>query len=157
MRILGIDPGYGRMGYGVVDRQGSRLLVVALGVIETPPGELPARLGQIKSKLDEVCDLYKPDCLATEKLFFTKNQTTGIFVGAALGCVLLVAYEQNLPWSEYSPPQVKQRVTGNGAATKAQVQFMITRLLSLTEAPKPDDVADALAVAVAHALGITGA
>ena len=85
MRILGIDPGYGRMGYGVVDREGSRLSAVDFGVIDTPKVDLPARLAQIHRELTATCDAHRPDCLATEKLFFTKNQTTGIFVGAAEG------------------------------------------------------------------------
>ena len=152
MRVLCIDPDYGRLGFGVVDRNGSRLSHVASGLVETSPGPLPNRLAQIHREIETLCRTHAPTCMATEKLFFTKNQTTGIAVACALGCVLLVAEERGIPWAEYSPPQVKLGVTGHGGAEKKQVQYMVTKLLGLAVTPSPDDIADALAVALAHAL-----
>jgi len=151
-RVIGIDPGYGRLGFGVVDRLGSKLCCVDCGVIETAPGPLPSRLKTIQTEVRSLFEKHRPQALATEKLFFTKNQTTGLLVAQALGCVLSASDEFGLPWTEYSPPVVKQAVTGVGSADKKQVQFMVTKLLGLKEVPKPDDAADALAVALTLAL-----
>lgn len=153
MRILGVDPGYGRVGYGVVDRRGGALIALRHGVIETSSKlDLPARLKQVHDSVAALIESERPDCLATERLLFSANRTTGIGVASALGVVLLAAAERGVPWSEYTPPQVKLAVTGSGRAAKSQVQYMVTRLLRLQECPKPDDVADALAVAICHAL-----
>lgn len=125
---------------------------VAFGLIETPPSPVPARLHDVHRQIAAIIAEHQPTCLASERLLFTKNTTTAMDVAKALGCVLLAAEEAGLPCHEYSPPEVKQSVTGTGSAAKSQVQFMVTRLLSLAEPPRPDDVADALAVAITHAL-----
>ncbi|MBS1708200.1 MAG: crossover junction endodeoxyribonuclease RuvC [Armatimonadetes bacterium] len=152
MTVLGVDPGYGRLGYGVVRKEGSRLVCLACGVVETQPGDVGVRLAQIYDRIDEVMAKHLPDALATERLFFTKNQTTGMDVAKAAGCVLLAAARRGLASHEYAPTEVKLSVVGNGAAEKKQVQFMVAKLLGLASAPKPDDAADALAVALTHAL-----
>lgn len=151
VRILGIDPGLERIGYGVVLRSGSKLEVMAHGLIQTPKINLPDRLRLIHEQTRELIESQKPDTIATERLLFTVNKTTAMDVAKALGVVLLAASEAGLPWTEYSPPEVKQSVVGNGNAEKKQVQFMVCKLLSLRETPKPDDVADALAIAICHA------
>ncbi|MBA3725445.1 MAG: crossover junction endodeoxyribonuclease RuvC [Armatimonadetes bacterium] len=153
MRVFGVDPGFGRLGYAVVDRVGSSLLPVVYGVVETDKGlPLPQRLFHLHSTIAELIHQHTPDCIATEAILFAANRTTALDVSKALGVVLLAAEEMKLPWREYTPPQVKLTVTGSGSANKKQVQFMVTRLLSLKETPKPDDVADALAVAICHAV-----
>jgi crossover junction endodeoxyribonuclease RuvC len=152
MLVLGIDPGLERVGYGLVLKQGSRLTAVDYGLIKTPPIDLPTRLGLIHESMVRLLDQHGPDAIATERLLFAANKTTAMGVAKALGVVLLVAGQRHLPWAEYSPPEVKKAVVGNGAADKRQVEFMVTRLLGLGSAPKPDDVADALAIAIAHAL-----
>ena len=155
MRVLGIDPGLERIGYGVVERSGSRLRAVEHGLIKTPRTDTPARLRMIFDEVSALIGRTEPDCVATERLFFTKNQTTAIDVAKALGVVHLAASQRGIEVTEYSPPEVKLSVVGNGAAEKRQVEFMVTKLLSLAETPRPDDVADALAVAVTHALRAT--
>lgn len=151
MRILGIDPGLERVGFGVVDRTGSQLKSVAFGLIQTPRVELNDRLRLIHDQVRELMVTHRPDALATERLLFTVNKTTAMDVARALGCIQLAASFEQIPWHEYSPPEIKKAVVGTGAADKKQVQFMVTRLLSLKETPKPDDVADALAIAITHA------
>lgn len=151
MRILGIDPGLERIGFGLIDREGSRLNVVEYGLIQTPRIKLPDRLKLIHDEVGNLIDRSSVDAVATERLLFSVNKTTAMDVAKALGVILLRASEAGLPWAEYSPPEVKQSVVGNGSADKRQVQFMVQKLLSLTEAPKPDDVADALAIAICHA------
>ena len=150
--ILGIDPGLGRMGWGLVAREGSRLTPVAYGLLETQPGELGDRLRLLHEEVTRLLAEHRPDALATEKLFFTKNQTTAMDVAKALGCVLLAAAQAGVPVSDYSPPEVKLGVVGTGGADKRQVQYMVAKLLGLKDAPRPDDVADALAIAITHAL-----
>ena len=152
MTVLGIDPGLERIGFGVVRRTGSQLTAVEHGLIKTPRIATPERLSLLYTDLCALIDRTKPDCAATERLFFAKNQTTAIDVAKALGVVQLVCAQRGLACTEYSPPEVKLSVVGNGSAEKGQVGFMVVRLLGLAEVPKPDDVADALAVAVAHAL-----
>ncbi len=152
MVILGIDPGLGRIGYGVVRKSGSQLTCLDCGLIETPKIALPDRLRFAHEKMRELLQIHHPDALATERLLFTVNKTTAMDVAKALGVVLLAASETGLSWSEYSPPEVKQAVVGTGSAEKRQVQFMVTRLLGLEKPPRPDDVADALAIAICHAL-----
>lgn len=150
MTILGIDPGYGRVGYALVGKEGSRLRPIAYGLIETPPISMPDRLKIIYDRMLELIDEHQPDAMATERLLFTANKTTAMDVAKALGVILLAGHSRGLQWSEYSPPEIKQAVVGNGGADKKQVQFMVTRLLGLEETPKPDDVADALAIAICH-------
>lgn len=154
MIILGIDPGIGRVGYGIIEKNGSQLKPITYGLIETPSIEVPERLKLIYDQVGEIIQAHRPDCLATERLLFTKNQTTAMDVARALGCVLLSAAQNGIPHAEYSPPEVKQSVTGTGNAEKKQVQFMVTKLLGLQSTPKPDDIADALAIAITHALRV---
>lgn len=152
MRILGIDPGLERVGVGIVDKNGSRITPVYYGLIQTPRILLIDRLRIIHEDVVKLVESYAPDAVATERLLFSANKTTAMDVSKALGVVLLAFSQRGLPWREYSPPEVKQSVVGNGAADKRQVQFMVTKLLGLSETPKPDDVADALAIAICHAL-----
>lgn len=152
MILIGIDPGTATTGYGVIEKHGDRVKYIACGVISTPStDEAHIRLKTIYDQFNALLDQYQPDTVATERLFFTNNVTTGIPVGRALGVILLAIAQRGLPWTEYTPTQVKSAVVGVGRAEKKQVQFMVTRLLNLTEVPKPDDAADALAVAICHA------
>lgn len=151
MRILGIDPGLERIGFGLIDRQGSKLQLVECGLIQTPRIALPDRLRLIHEEIGGLIARSEAETIATERLLFTVNKTTAMDVAKALGVVLLGAAQVGLPWAEYSPPEVKQSVVGNGSADKNQVQFMVCKLLSLRDAPKPDDVTDALAIAICHA------
>ncbi len=150
--IVGIDPGYATVGWGVVEHAYGKFACIGYGAITTPPtDDFPSRLLQIYRDVGELFDKAKPDALAVEQLFFTNNKTTGIGVAQARGVILLAAAERGLALSEYTPPQVKQGVTGYGAARKEQVMDMTRRLLNLPKPPKPDDAADALAVAICHA------
>ena len=151
MIILGIDPGLERIGYGVVRTEGSRLTAIDFGLILTPRIALPDRLKMIHDEALKVVDTHQPDALVTERLLFTVNKTTAMDVAKGLGVVMLAASVRGVPWNEYSPPEIKQSVVGVGNADKKQVQYMVARLLNLKEAPKPDDVADALAIAITHA------
>jgi crossover junction endodeoxyribonuclease RuvC len=139
------------VGYAVVDRNGSQMTAVTFGLIQTPRVELNDRLRLIHDQVRELMVTHRPDALATERLLFTVNKTTAMDVARALGCIQLAASFEQIPWHEYSPPEIKKAVVGTGAADKKQVQFMVTRLLSLKETPKPDDVADAIAIAITHA------
>lgn len=152
MIILGIDPGLARIGFGAVLREGSRLSVIEHGLIETPQIPKPDRLRILHEDLTALVTRLRPDFVATERLLFATNKTTAIDVAGALGVIQLVIGQAGIPWFEYSPPEVKQAVVGNGNAEKKQVQFMVTKLLSLQTTPKPDDVADALAIAICHAM-----
>lgn len=152
MVFLGIDPGLERVGYGVVRKEGSKLSVLGYGLIKTPKTETPARLELIYNEMMDLLERFNPDRACCERLFFTKNQTSGIDVAKGLGVVQLALAQRGLSIEEFSPPQVKLAVVGNGAADKKQVQFMVTKLLGLNETPKPDDVADALAVALTGAM-----
>ncbi|MEN6356914.1 MAG: crossover junction endodeoxyribonuclease RuvC [Armatimonadota bacterium] len=152
MRILGIDPGTATTGYGVVDKIGVNPKMVDYGAIETSPKKADAeRLLDIYNELNKIIDQYNPDVIVMERLFFAKNQTTAIAVGKACGVMQFAAAQRGIPVVEYTPPEVKQSVVGYGGAEKKQVQFMIQRILNLRETPKPDDAADALALAVCHA------
>ncbi len=133
-------------------RNGSQLTAIDYGVIVTPRFSLPERLVLAQDEITRILEKHKPDAVATERLLFTVNKTTAMDVAKALGAVLSIIGRQGLDWSEYSPPEVKQTVVGNGNADKKQVQFMVTKLLGLKETPKPDDIADALAIAITHAL-----
>ena len=152
MRILGIDPGYAIVGYGFVDYHGGKLTPVDYGAITTPSGmEFGERLEIIFRQMNLMLDHMKPDAMGIEKLFFTNNQKTGIDVAQARGVIMLAGSMHNVPMFEYTPLQVKQGVVGYGLAEKKQVMEMTKRLLKLKETPKPDDTADALAVAICHA------
>ena len=151
MRILGIDPGYATVGYGVVDIQGGRYHSVEHGAIVTrPEDDFPRRLEIIFDAAYSVMQKYRPQALSLEKLFFANNKTTAIGVAEARGVILLAARKAGVPVYEYTPMQVKQAVTGYGGAQKPQVQEIVRRLLCLQSVPKPDDTADALAMAITH-------
>ncbi len=152
MVILGIDPGLAIVGWGVIDYQGSRFRTLAYGSILTPAGmETPARLALIHRELTEIIKQYKPAQMAVEELFFNTNITTGIRVAEARGVILMTGQEMGVELFEYTPLQVKQAVVGYGRAEKKQVISMVTCLLGLPAPPKPDDTADALAIAICHA------
>lgn len=156
MRILGIDPGTGILGFGVVDipdNNHNGFVMVEAGVVRTPP-RTPhdERLEDIYNSLTEIFDATKPDACSVEKLFFSRNITTAMTVAEARGVALLVARQHGVPIFEYTPPQIKQTLTGYGKAGKKQVQEMVRVQLGLKEVPKPDDCADALAAAITHAV-----
>jgi len=154
MIVMGIDPGTAATGYGVVEREGAKLRAIDYGCLETlPTQELPARLLEIHRAVTELILTHKPVQLGVERLFFNKNVQTAFAVGQARGVVLLAAAEHGLPVFEYGPHEVKLAVTGYGRADKRQVQRMVQAVLGMSVLPRPDDAADALAVAicVAHA------
>lgn len=154
MIVLGIDPGTAATGYGIVERTGSKLRVIDYGCLETPSTQaLPARLLEIHRAVTELIITHKPAHVGVERLFFNRNVQTAFAVGQARGVVLLAAAEHGLPVFEYGPHEVKLAVTGYGRADKMQVQRMVQMVLGMAKLPKPDDAADALAVAicVAHA------
>ena len=149
--ILGIDPGVSRCGYGAVAAQGSTLTALACGVIRTPPSDpLPERLAALQAELEGLVAELRPAAVAVERVFFQTNVRTAMSVGQASGLALAVAARAGVPVCQYTPNEVKQAVAGYGAAGKEQVQAMVTRLLHLSEAPKPPDAADALALAICH-------
>lgn len=149
MLALGIDPGTAICGYGLVKATGNHLRAVAYGAITTSSKMRPEdRLLKIHTELNDIIQKYKPDYMGVEQLFFNRNITTAIPVGQARGIVLLTAAENKLPLVERTPLQVKQSVVGYGKATKEQVIYMVEKLLNLPQKPHPDDVADALAVAI---------
>ena len=151
MRILGIDPGTGITGWGIVDKDYNRLTVVDYGCIRTPANSLnQKRLCDIYDGLLLLLQEYQPDEMAIEELFYNRNTTTVISVGQARGVLILAAAQRGVPIFEYTPLQIKQAVTGYGKAEKRQVQFMVKEMLRLAAIPKADDAADALAVAVCH-------
>ena len=152
MIILGIDPGLAIVGYGVIEYKNGRFRTLAYGAITTPAHTaVEKRLNMIFRDLSALIDKYKPDEVAVEELFFTNNITTGIRVAEARGVILLSAERACIPIFEYTPPQVKQAVVGYGKAEKRQVIAMVTLLLGLPKPPRPDDTADALAIAICHA------
>lgn len=152
MIILGIDPGYAITGYGLVDYEASHFRCLDYGVISTRPKMAFAlRLLRIADELDHLISRYKPDAVAVEELFFSRNTTTAIGTAQARGVAVLSGARANLPVYEYTPAQVKVAVVGYGKADKQQVQHMVRILLNLKEKPRPDDAADALAVAICHA------
>lgn len=152
MIILGIDPGLAIVGWGVVDYTGNRFTTLGFGSIETPAGmETEQRLSLIFDGINQLIETYKPEHIAVEELFFNTNQTTGIRVAEARGVILMAAYRKGVRIFEYTPLQVKQAVVGYGRAEKKQVITMVTMLLGLPKPPRPDDTADALAIAVCHA------
>ncbi len=154
MRILGIDPGIGICGFGLIETK-SRADAKALdfGVVTTKIGApLPSRLKELYDSMREVFEVTKPEVVSIEKLFFTKNITTGIAVAEARGIVLLIAEQNGVPIFEYTPNEIKMTLTGYGAAKKPQMQEMVRVHLGLEKKPRPDDAADALAAAITHSL-----
>lgn len=152
MKILGIDPGIAIVGYGIIEQKGNRFGVINYGSIQTKAGlPLTERLQIIYTSLRRLIYDYKPDCMAIEELFFNNNAKTAIAVAQARGVLILGGVNEGLTISEYTPLQVKQAVTGYGRADKKQVQQMTKALLGLDKVPKPDDTADALAIAICHA------
>ena len=156
MRILGIDPGYGITGFGIIDAQRGSTQLLGCGAITTPAGmDFSARLEIIYEDMRALLEKVKPDAVAIEELFFGQNVTTGIGVAQSRGVILLAIHQAGLPVTSYKPSQVKQAVVGYGNATKHQVQDMTKRLLGLQQMPKPDDAADAIAIALCHARSAT--
>lgn len=156
MVILGIDPGVATIGFGVVRAERGKNTLLQYGVITTPAGiPLSQRLVQISEDMEQLIRQFKPDEMAVEELFFSKNITTGIAVAHGRGVILLAAEKLGVPVFEYTPIQVKQAVVGYGAAQKRQVMLMTQRLLNMKEVPKPDDAADALAIAICHSRAAT--
>lgn len=152
MRILGIDPGTGILGFGIIEAHATNVQLVDAGVIRTPVKEDDAiRLETIYDELTDIIASTKPEVMSVEKLFFARNVTTAMTVAQARGVVLLTARQAGMPIFEYTPMQIKQSITGYGKADKKQMQEMVKILLKLTEVPKPDDCADALAAAITHA------
>ena len=156
MRILGIDPGYGITGFGLIDAQRGQFRLLNCGAITTPAGmDFSARLEIIYEDMRQLLEMAKPDAVAIEELFFGQNVTTGIGVAQSRGVILLAIRQAGLEVSQYKPMQVKQSVVGYGNATKHQMQDMTKRLLHLQAMPKPDDAADAIAIALCHARSST--
>ena len=156
MVILGIDPGVATIGFGVLRAERGKNTLLQYGVITTPAGiPLSQRLAQISKDMEQLIHQFKPDEMAVEELFFSKNITTGIAVAHGRGVILLAAEKLGVPVFEYTPMQVKQAVVGYGAAQKRQVMLMTQRLLGMKEVPKPDDAADALAIAICHSRSAT--
>ncbi len=152
MRILGIDPGIAIVGWGVIEYNGNRFRTLGYGSVQTP-SDMPTedRLVKIHQGIGELIDTYAPDCMSIEEIFWNTNQTTGIRVSEARGVILLSAAQKKIQIFEYTPLQVKQAVVGYGRAQKKQIISMVTMLLGLEKPPKPDDTADALALAICHA------
>ena len=152
MRILGIDPGLATLGYGVIEADRGKYKLIQYGTITTPPKQpMPLRLRAISQGVGQLMEIYRPDEVAFEELFFSKNITTGMAVSAARGVALVAVVERTENIYEYTPMQIKQAVTGYGGADKHQVQMMVRMLLGIREVPKPDDAADAVACAITHA------
>ncbi len=152
MIVLGIDPGTATTGYGIIsDAADGSLKALDFGVITTPPDQsMPERLLQLNRRLKEIVLLHRPETSAVEKLFFSKNVTTAIAVGQARGVILMTLAETGLGVAEYTPMEIKQAIAGFGGADKQQVQQMVRALLGLKDIPRPDDAADALAIAICH-------
>ena len=156
MKILGIDPGYGITGFGLIEADRGQYRLLSCGAITTPPNtDFSWRLGVIYNDMTQLLQVSRPDAVAIEELFFGQNVTTGIKVAQSRGVVLLAIEQAGLPLFEYKPAQVKQAVVGYGNASKHQVQDMTRRLLHLDSMPKPDDAADAIAIALCHARSST--
>ena len=156
MRILGIDPGYGITGFGLVEAQTGKTALLRCGAITTPAHtDFSARLEMIYEDMRQLLEVAKPDAVAIEELFFGQNVTTGIGVAQSRGVILLAVRQAGVPVYSYKPMQVKQAVVGYGNATKHQVQDMTKRILGLEALPKPDDAADAIAIALCHARSST--
>ena len=151
MRILGIDPWLATIGFGIVEKENFNFVAIDYGIISTPKDDpFPERLLQIYNSVGQLIDAFKPDAIAMEELFFTKNITTGIPVSHARGVTLLACYQKMKNIFEYTPMQIKLALTGTGSADKHQMQYMTKSILNLSDIPRPDDAADALAVAICH-------
>lgn len=156
MRILGIDPGVATIGFGLIDADRASVRLLQYGVITTPPGiPLSSRLNQISQDMSQLLAQFKPEEVGIEELFFSKNITTGIAVAHGRGVILLEVERAGVPVYEYTPMQVKQAVAGYGGADKRQVMLMTARLLKMKNVPRPDDAADALAIAICHGRSAT--
>ena len=156
MIILGIDPGYATIGFGVLRAEGGQVQLLRYGVITTSPGlPFPQRLLTILNDMNELLDTFRPEAMAVEELFFGNNVTTGIGVAHGRGVILVAAAQRGVPVYEYKPSQVKQAVVGYGSAEKRQVMEMTRRMLNLPQVPRPDDAADAIALALCHARSTT--
>lgn len=152
MRILGIDPGYATLGWAIID---GNLKILDYGLVETNNNiRIDERLFIIHNQINKIIANYSPQCVAIEKLFFAKNTKTAIDVAKCIGVVLLTAKLNNLDYDEYSPSQVKNAITGYGRASKDQIQNIIMKIFKLKEIPRPDDAADALAIAACHFLNL---
>ena len=152
MNILGIDPGYGRLGWSIIDKN---FKLLDFGVIETEPNSpIAQRLEIIYNSLSAIIDLYKPEFAGIEKLFFSKNSTTALDVAKAMGVVILLFQQKNIEYKEFTPNQIKKSIVGNGSANKQQMQFMIMQIFKLKEIPKPDDAADACGVAATCSMSL---
>ena len=150
--ILGIDPGLATLGYGVIEVVNDKRRLIQFGTLTTPAGQpMPQRLRAIFQGMNQLMDIYQPDDVAFEELFFSKNITTGMAVSAARGVALVAVVNKNENLYEYTPMQIKQAVTGYGGADKHQMQHMVKLLLHMNEIARPDDAADGLAVAITHA------
>lgn len=151
MIVLGIDPGYALMGWGVVEANGSQMKLLGYGCIETKAGTpMQHRLRTLQLGVRDLTLMYRPDEVAFEELFFAQNVTTALMVGAARGAAIIAAAEYTEHLYEYTPMQIKQTITGYGKADKKQIQQMVKMLLRMDEIPKPDDAADAIACAITH-------
>ena len=151
MIVLGIDPGYALMGWGVVEANGSQMKLLGYGCIETKAGTpMQHRLRALQVGVQDLIRMYRPDEVAFEELFFAQNVTTALMVGAARGAAIIAAAEYTENLYEYTPMQIKQAITGYGKADKKQIQQMVKMLLRMEELPKPDDAADAIACAITH-------
>ena len=156
MRILGIDPGYAIVGFGVVSYHGAEFVPLEYGAITTEAGtRFAARLNAIYDDLDFLCSRFRPDCIAIERLYFNSNQKTAIDVAQARGVIVLCAEKHGIPMFEYTPLQVKMAVVGYGRAEKRQVMDMTRRILKMEKVARPDDAADAIAIALCHARSST--
>ena len=156
MVILGIDPGVATIGFGLIRAERGKNTLLQYGVITTPPGiPLSERLLPISNDMEQLIETFRPDEMAVEELFFSKNITTGIAVAHGRGVILLAAEKLGIPVFEYTPMQVKQSVVGYGKAEKKQVMLMTQRLLNMKQIPRPDDAADALALAICHSRAAT--
>ena len=151
MRILGIDPGLGTTGYGIVEKAENELLLITYGGIsKSPVADFSTNLLAIYQKLHQIINEFHPQCCAVENIFYHQNKKTAIIMGHVRGVAMLAAAQNQLPVFEYSPKEVKLSITGLGAASKPQVQAMVKNILHMSEVPHPEDAADALAVAVCH-------
>ncbi|MGM0508656.1 MAG: crossover junction endodeoxyribonuclease RuvC [Fusobacteriota bacterium] len=151
MKVLGIDPGTARVGYGLIDYNENKYRMLDYGCIYTSKDiEMPKRLNKIHQELKTLIKLYDPDYIAVEKLFYFKNKKTVISVGQARGVIVLTCEQAKKPITGYTPLQIKMGITGYGRAKKKQVQLMVKKILKLKELPKPDDAADGLAIAITH-------
>lgn len=151
MKILGIDPGYAILGYGVVEKKGNHFQALDFGAVTTPKEmPMPRRLEHLYDSLREIIEEQKPQVASIEQLYFNNNAKTAINVGQARGVAILACMKGGIEIAEYTPLQIKQALVGYGRAEKKQVQFMVKTMLNLPEVPKPDDTADALAAAICH-------